>query len=94
MEEQTLLIILYDYYKELLNDHQKVIFEDYYFNNLSLREISDNHNLSHNAIHKTLTKVKEALLDYETKLKLLSKSDQIKAKIKDEETLRIIEEIL
>ena len=40
MKEREYLIILYDFYSELLNDKQRQYFEDYYFNNLSLGEIS------------------------------------------------------
>ena len=34
MEKREYLIILYDFYSELLSDKQKEHFEDYYFNNL------------------------------------------------------------
>ena len=51
MEKREYLIILYDFYSELLSDKQKEHFEDYYFNNLSLGEISENENVSRNAIH-------------------------------------------
>ena len=36
MDEINELIMLYDYYGELLSDSQKEYFMDYYFNNLSL----------------------------------------------------------
>ena len=36
--EQTLL---YDFYGELLNEHQKHIYEDAVFNDLTLSEIAD-----------------------------------------------------
>ena len=41
MDEINELIMLYDYYGELLSDSQKEYFMDYYFNNLSLGEIAD-----------------------------------------------------
>ena len=50
MDERTKLIILYDYYENLLNENQKDIFEDYYFDNLSLNEIAENNAVSKNAI--------------------------------------------
>lgn len=34
MNEREYLIILYDFYGELLSDKQREYFEDYYFNNL------------------------------------------------------------
>ena len=42
MEENEYLIILYDYYGELLNDLQRNYFELYYFDNLSLSEKIEN----------------------------------------------------
>ena len=54
MDERDYLVILYDIYGELLNDKQRECFEDYYFNNLSLGEISENILLSRNAIYKNI----------------------------------------
>lgn len=74
MEKRDYLIILYDLYGELLNDKQKQYFEEYYFNNLSLGEISENLNISRNAVHKSLQSIEEKLQFYEEKLKLYKKS--------------------
>lgn len=73
MEERDYLIILYDFYSELLSEKQKEYFEDYYFNNLSLGEISENTGLSRNAIHKNIKSVEEKLYFYEGKLCLYNK---------------------
>lgn len=73
MEERDYLIILYDFYSELLSDKQKEYFEDYYFSNLSLGEIAENTELSRNAIHKNIKTVEEKLLFYEEKLELYKK---------------------
>ena len=78
MEERDYLIILYDFYCELLNDKQKEYFEDYYFNNLSLGEISENTGISRNAIHKSIKIVCEKLYFYEEKLNLYKKKQLLK----------------
>ncbi len=78
MNNQVLLCILYDYYGELLTDKQKKYFKDYYFDNLTLSEISENYNISRNAIHKSLKEIEEKLLYYEEKLKLYEKNIKIK----------------
>ena len=77
MDKNTKLILLYDYYGELLTEKQKSYFEDYYFNNLSLSEISENDEVSRNAIHKQLKDVEEKLINYEEKLKILERNKKI-----------------
>lgn len=78
MEEQLYLTNLYDYYKNLLTEKQQIYFEDYYFNNLSLSEISENYNVSRNAVHKQLKEITSRLLEYEDKLNLNKKAIEIK----------------
>ena len=77
MEERDLLIILYDYYESLLSDKQKEYFSLYYFDNLSLSEISENLSVSRNAIHKSLKNIESLLLGYEDKLKIYYKTKKI-----------------
>lgn len=74
MEKRDYFVILYDYYSELLTLKQRQYFEDYYFNNLSLSEISENMGLSRNAVHKCIKLVEKKLLFYEEKLSLYEKS--------------------
>lgn len=78
MENQIFLSKLFDYYGELLTNCQRKYFKDYYFDNLTLSEMSEIYQISRNAIHKTLKEATEKLLYYETKLKLLAKYEQIK----------------
>ncbi len=84
MEDRDYIIMLYDYYYELLNEKQRKYFEEYYFNNLSLGEISNNLGVSRNAIHKCLRTVEEKLKFYEEKLKLFRKANIIRDIIKIE----------
>ena len=65
MNHRLYLTYLYDYYGELLTEKQRNYFEEYYFNNLSLLEISENYQVSRNAIHKQLKEVEEKLNKYE-----------------------------
>ena len=69
------LVLMYDFYNLLLDDKEKIWFEYYYFDNMSLQEISENYGVSRNAVHKSLKKVKEKLIDYENKLHLIEKSN-------------------
>ena len=40
MEEKLEQAYLYDFYGELLNEHQRQVYEDFVFNDLSLGEIA------------------------------------------------------
>ena len=73
MEDREYLIILYDYYGELLSEIQREYFEQYYFDNLSLSEISENDGKSRNAVHKCIKSSSMKLYEYEDKLKLYEK---------------------
>ena len=97
MDKQDLLIILFDYFEELLTDSQKKYFIDYYFYNLSLAEISENEYVSRNAVSKDLKLTKEKLINYEEKLKLYDKDKKMRRvidKIKDEGIKEELEKIL
>lgn len=83
MDLRDYYVILYDYYSELLTLKQRDYFENYYFNNLSLSEISENMKLSRNAVHKCIKLVEKKLLFYEEKLSLYDKSLKLR-KIIDE----------
>lgn len=78
MEFRFNLINLYDIYGELLTEKQQEYFEDYYFNNLTLSEMSENYEVSRNAIHKQLKEVEEKLNKYEKILKIEEKNKRIK----------------
>ena len=74
MEKRDYLVVLYDFYVELFNEKQRLYFENYYLENLSLTEISDNLGVSRNAIHKVIQGMEEKLLFYEEKLELYKKN--------------------
>ena len=76
--DRIYLIDLYDIYGELLDDKKRIYFESYYFDNLSLGEISENLNVSRNAIHKSLKVVEDKLKFYEEKLELYKKRKELK----------------
>ena len=77
MDELVYYNDLYDLYKNLLTEKQQDYFEDYYFNNLSLSEMSENYNVSRNAVSKQLGVIKEKLDNYEEKLSLYNKNRKI-----------------
>lgn len=96
MDNRLYYINLFDYYGDLLTEKQQHYFEDYYFNNLTLSEISENEAVSRNAINKQLHNVLEKLDYYEEILTLYQKAEKIKALLKnvDQEIKEQIEELL
>lgn len=94
MDDIIYLTNLYDYYEELLTDKQREYFESYYFQNLSLQEISDNNKISRNAIHKQIKEAINKLNFYEEKLGLYEKSLKIKEIIKDFKYKEEIEKLI
>ena len=93
MELQDRLIILFDYYGELLSDSQKNYFIDYYFHNLTLSEIAENNNVSKNAVSKDLKLACSKLEDFDSKLKLIDKDNKIIKVIKDTNDEELLEKI-
>lgn len=84
MKDIIYLTILFDYYEKLLDGKDKSCFKNYYFDNLSLSEISDNLGISRNAIHKRLKKVEEELLFYEKTIGLYDKEQKVLSLIDDD----------
>lgn len=72
IEDKVEATVLYDYYGELLTDHQRDFFEDYMFNDLSLGEIASDNDVSRQAVHDSIRKTVNTLRKYETKLHLVS----------------------
>ena len=83
MKERIYLNNLYDIYGELLDSKKKEYFEMYYFDNLSLQEISDNLGVSRNAIFKQIKNAEAKLLFYEEKLELFKKKEVLNEAIEN-----------
>ena len=77
MEEYVYYNNLYDYYYKLLTDKQRLYFEEYYFNNLSLAEIASKNNVSRNAVFKQIQITISRLKEYEEELNLYKNRQKI-----------------
>lgn len=77
MENKLEKILLYETYKEMLTSNMQDVFEQYYYSDLSLREIGENNKVSFQAVRDTLKKAEKILEELEQKLKL----KEIKTKI-------------
>ncbi|MBO4808845.1 MAG: DNA-binding protein [Lachnospiraceae bacterium] len=75
--------LLYDYYGELLTEHQKKIYEDVVYNNLSLNEIAEDEGISKQGVHDLVKRCDKTLSEYEEKLKLIERGNKA-SKLLDE----------
>ena len=73
--------MLYDFYGELLNEHQKAVYEEYVLDNLSLSEIAQERGISRQGVHDLIKRADKTLNEYESKLQLIRKFMNIKDKV-------------
>lgn len=75
MEERDYTISLYERYKDLLTEKQRIYFESHYFNDLSLNEIGELYSVSKSYVGKAINGVELKLKEYESVLHLKEKED-------------------
>ncbi|MCR5687054.1 MAG: YlxM family DNA-binding protein [Lachnospiraceae bacterium] len=88
--------LLYDFYGELLTEHQRQIYEDAVYNDCSLSELAEEYNISRQGVHDILRRCDRILEDYENKLGLVERfrqmrrlADSIIASTDDEEVKKM-----
>lgn len=87
MEKKVMQTFLYDFYGELLNQHQQSIYEDFVLNDLSLSEIAEEAGISRQGVHDLVKRCDRILEGYEAKLHLLERFLSTKEKITKIRTL-------
>ena len=73
--------LLYDFYGELLTEHQRTIYEDAVFNDMSLGEIAEEQGISRQGVHDMIRRCNHTLEEYEKKLHLVEKFLCIKKQV-------------
>ncbi len=73
MEDKIWQGFLYDFYGELLNEHQREVYESYIIEDLSLSEIADEVSMSRQGVHDLIKRCNKKLQMYEGKLHLVDK---------------------
>ena len=73
MEKIVAQGLLYDFYGELLTEHQRRVYEDVVFNDMSLSEIAEEQGISRQGVHDLVKRCDKILSGYEEKLKLVEK---------------------
>ena len=73
MERIAKQAMLYDFYGELLTEHQKKIYEDVVYNDFSLSEIAEENGISRQGVHDLIRRCDKTLQEYENKLHLVER---------------------
>ena len=73
--------LLYDFYGELLTEHQRNVYEDAVYNDMSLAEIAEQYSISRQGVHDLIRRCSRQLADYEEKLHLVKKFTEAKKTI-------------
>ena len=69
--------LLYDFYGELLTDHQKEVYEQFVLEDLSLGEIAREEGISRQGVHDLVKRCSQTLKGYEEKLHLVEQIDEL-----------------
>jgi predicted DNA-binding protein YlxM (UPF0122 family) len=81
MEDKIKSGYLYDFYGELLTEHQRSVYEMSINDDLSLAEIADSLSISRQAVHDILKRCDKLLQDYESRLHLVEKFMNIRGDV-------------
>ncbi|MDO4345158.1 MAG: YlxM family DNA-binding protein [Eubacteriales bacterium] len=76
--EQTLL---FDFYGELLTEHQRNVYEDVVLNDCSYSEAAQEYGISRQGVHDLIKRCNKTLEEYEEKLHLVARFLLIRGKI-------------
>ena len=81
MEKIFKQALLFDFYGELLTEHQQQIYEDAVNNDLSLGEIAAEQGISRQGVHDIMKRCDKILQEYEDKLHLIERFETAKRDI-------------
>lgn len=95
--------LLYDFYGELLTEHQRRVYEEVVLNDYSISEVALEAGISRQGVHDMIKRCSKILEGYESKLHLVEKFIHIKENVNrirelthsvtQSEVMRQIEEI-
>lgn len=82
--EQTML---FDFYGELLTEHQRSVYTDVVYNDLSLGEIAEERHITRQGVHDMIRRCDRILQGYEDKLHLVERFAKARKTIAEMERL-------
>ena len=101
MEDFVRQSLLFDFYGDLLTEHQKLVYGSFIQEDLSLSEIAQDSGISRQGVHDMIKRCRNILEEYESKLHLVDRFLKIREKVSAisqseslEEAKNISEEIM
>ena len=82
MEKFVQQTFLYDFYGELLTEHQRQIYEQVVFEDLSPSEAAQNQSISRQGVHDLIKRCNRILEEYESRLHLVEKFLKIRDNVR------------
>ncbi len=83
IKDTVMVALLFDFYGDLLTEHQRAFFEYYYNDDLSLSEIAENEGITRQGVREVLLRAENILLDMEQKLGLVERFQNVKKQSED-----------
>ena len=83
MEEFVTRSLLYDFYGELLTEHQKRVYQEVVFEDYSVSEVAQDEGISRQGVHDMMKRCDRMLEEYEEKLHLVERFLRIRGKINE-----------
>jgi len=81
MDNLVQLTLLYDLYGALLTDKQRAMFEAYYHDDMSLRELGAEYGIAPQSVRDNLKRGEALLLHYEEKVGFLAYKQAVEKKL-------------
>ena len=81
MKQVYEISLLYDFYGELLTEHQQNVYEDVVLNDYSLSEVAQDQGISRQGVHDLVKRSTRILEEYEEKLHLVEKFVAVREKV-------------
>lgn len=81
IEESLRVSLLFDFYSPLLTEKQRLVLSGFVYQNISISELAILYNSSRQAINDLIKRTIAILEEYEEKLKLLKKFEELRGKI-------------
>lgn len=75
--------MLFDFYGELLTEHQRQVYEDAVYNDMSLSEIAETYHISRQGAHDLIKRCDKLLQGYEDRLHLIQRFGRTKETIRN-----------